>query len=151
MLKKKLECKEVRMVTKVVQYQTADGKFFDKVEDANKWEQRNLENCKYFKGKCYPDLNEGRYPPNTDVFIQVRAKDSHFMFAKYAMYKVFGNEVAFVQGVFGSNAITPNWSLSSACDVSEVDFINSKLIVVEEQFIETVDGTGIHVDGVLLK
>ena len=73
------------------------------------------------------------------------------MFTKHAMYEVFGNEYTFVQGIFGSNAIIPYWTLGTACDVSEVDFENSKLIVVEEKFIESVDGAGIHVNGVLLK
>ncbi len=139
------------MVTKVVQYQTADGKIFENIDDANEWEQKKTKNCKYFKGKYGPDLTEGRHGPSLDVYIQVRAKDSHFMFAKHAMYKVFGNEIAFVQGVFGSNAIIPNWSLGSLCDVTEVDFINSKVIVVEEKFVDTVDGPGIYVDGVLFK
>lgn len=151
MLKKKCEFKGDVMVTKVVQYQTADGKLFDNCDDANSWEQKKLENCTYFKGKYGPDLTEGRHGPNLDVYIQVRAKHSHFMFAKHAMYEVFGNEYTFVQGAFGSNAIIPCWTLGTECDVSEVDFENSKLIVVEEKFIETVDGTGIHVDGVLIK
>lgn len=114
-----------------VTYKTSDGKIFDTAQQAEKWEMRN-KNVIGFQISHGPDLTEGRgFMRKSNI--KVRANANHLMFAEYAAYKIFGNKVAFVQGVFGSNAICPNWSLTKG--THEDPYWD---IFVEEKFINPI-------------
>ena len=107
----------VRVMTKLIKqtravevFVTEDGKEF--LSEAEALEhQKNQEYVRYFPVSAKPDLCEGRHGPQHVGYICVVAKYYHDMFAKHACYMLFGSEVEFVQGVFGSNAIILNWIL----------------------------------------
>lgn len=123
----------MREVTKLV-YETEDGKVFENKEDAIKYEEKYL-NVKAFHVYHSPDLTEGRGYQKDD-YILVHARGNHLLFAEHYCYKTFGNKVSFVMGVYGSNAITPAWSVTP-CDMKKVD--NNKILhKIEEDFVEKI-------------
>lgn len=100
----------VRKITKEV-FETKDGKIFESEEKANNHELA-LSEVKYFTVHYSPDLTEGRSISQQSGVIGVCATGSHREFAEHACYTVFGSRYEFVQGVFGANAIMPNWTIS---------------------------------------
>lgn len=115
-----------------IAYKTIDGKLFESKEEAQKHEEQN-QNLKAFKIFAYPDLTEGRSGPEFQGYLLVNAKSNHSMFAEHWCYEKYHNKIAFVMGVFGSNAIMENWYYTS-CSLSEVN--DSIIGKVQEDFVE---------------
>ena len=123
-------------------YITADGKEFIDSDEAHHHEM-SLNNIKYFFIRYNPDVTEGRGLQSAG-FIAVNAKQSHRMFAEHAAYELFGSNIEFVQGVFGSNAIMNNWKIIGESQ-SEPPETNNIIARVEERFVNPkIWGEGIH-------
>ena len=121
------------MVTKVVTevFQTTDGKVFNTKEEAEKHESL-LTDIKYFYILYGADLNEGRSCLDTKAIVSVNAKASHAEFIQVLCHNAFGSMYQFCQGVFGSNAIMPYWSIGG--EMSSLP-LNSKVsFAIEERF-----------------
>jgi hypothetical protein len=116
---------------KVTIWVTADGHEFSSEEAAERHERsllRNFVNTKFYRVSASPDLTEGRVGPQPVGLLAVNAKSHHEMFARHWCYEKYGNAVAFVMGVPGSNAIIPNWSITL---VSTEKAIESELPVLD--------------------
>lgn len=100
----------VRTITREV-FEASDGRIFDSEKAAIEHEE-SLKEVKYFKVHYSPDLTEGRTCSQATGLIGVCATDSHRSFAEHACFELFGSRWSFVQGVFGANAIMPNWTIS---------------------------------------
>lgn len=116
-------------------YKTTDGKIFE-TESMAQEHEKELSNVKAFKVYAHPDLTEGRYGPSLQGYLLVHANKYHDEFAKHWAYTEYGNEIAFVMGAYGSNAIIGNWKVTQ-CDI---DSIESDKIVdkIEENFIKKI-------------
>jgi len=104
----------VKVITKEV-FQSRDGKMFNTKAEAQDHEE-SLDQVKYFVVHYSPDLTEGRVSSQASGIIGVNAAGSHNLFAEHACFALFGSRWAFVQGVFGDNAIIPNWRLAEEID-----------------------------------
>lgn len=126
-------------------FRTSDGRVFLTHREAAAWGSCVIT---YTVRHC-PDLCEGRGRQKKSL-IKVNSRpgigqhQAAQMFAEYVAYKIFGNKVEFVQGVFGSNAITANWTLTEG--VCEFPYME---IFVEDRFVgrdSEIMGEGIWVD-----
>lgn len=116
---------------KIVVYKTIDGKIFENKEEAEKHE-RNISNVYAFKIYYQPDLTEGRGFQKYG-YLLINANKKHEIFARHWCYERFGNEITFVMGVYGSNAITKEWSICH-CPLNKVE--DDKILdKIEEQFV----------------
>lgn len=97
-------------VTSVL-FVTSDGKKFNERKQAEEWEAILSNELIVFSIRYLPDLTEGRGLQKRGL-IKVVAARHHDAFAEFTAHKLFGNKHALVQGVCGSNAITPNWVLT---------------------------------------
>jgi hypothetical protein len=122
---------EIKKVVKEV-YETSDGKVFDNIKDAEKHETQ-IKSLKYFLVVWGADLTEGRTWGNNRSYILVNTKHSHEEFAEILCFYQFGTKHQFCQGVFGSNAIMPYWSIKP---VLELDSSIKVEFAVEERFAE---------------
>ncbi|MNV46332.1 hypothetical protein D3C71_1381570 [compost metagenome] len=115
-----------------VVYTTDDGKSFLSKEEAIKHEEA-LKNVKVFLVHFAPDLTEGRGYSKSGL-IWVNAKGNHRDFAEHWCYSNLGNRIAFVMGVYGSNALMPSWVLTefTGRDSSKI----SILARLEEEFVK---------------
>lgn len=121
-----------------IKYITNDGREFTDQVKAQEHENSMLYKVKAFKVRHWPDLTEGR-GMQAESYILVHANGSHAMFAEHECYKRFGNKVEFCMGVYGSNAIVPNWVLSKLENVSDIP--ENKLentIKLEENFVNKI-------------
>lgn len=92
----------------VTAFKTSDGRLFETEENA-KAHENTLSKVKAFSIYTGPDLTEGRHGPKFQGYLLVHANGSHELFAEDWCFKNFNNRVAFVMGVFGSNAIIEKW------------------------------------------
>lgn len=121
-------------------YKTSDGRIFTKRAEAEEHEKA-LSGIKAFTVYAFPDLNEGRHGPTCQGFVLVNASADHALFAQHWAFKRYGSAVAFVQGVFGSNAIAQNWRLTAADSHEDARVIAR----IEERFPPKVLwGEGMH-------
>lgn len=111
-------------------YVTSDGTEFTEKPKAEEHENA-LKDLKYFRVRQGTDCTEGRYQLKNSWLMAVNAKSNHELFAEAACELLFGNRVVFVQGFFGSNAISKNWVLSGAENEAGTGLID---YVVEDRF-----------------
>ena len=119
--------KEVEKKIKV--YITTDGKEFTNKKEAEKWEEECAE-VSYFVVHYSPDLNEGRTSSQRKGLVQVVGfRDNERSIAQFACERAFGGSYAFVQGVFDTNAMMPNFSLGSSPTDEELENLDTVIIV----------------------
>lgn len=118
----------------VERYKCTDGTIFESKKEAE-IHQRRIENIVYYRVNYSPDLTEGRGLQKSGI-IALNVTGEHSRFVTYACEKVFGPEYAFVQGYFGINAMTKNWS-TKRLDVGNEFDPSEVIITVEEARAET--------------
>lgn len=122
---------EKKIIEKEV-FITSDGEEFLSKDEAVAHES-GLKFIAYYKVNANPDLTEGRHGPKHIGYMEVVAGSNHDMFAEHAGYKMYGSKVSFCMGVFGSNAIIPNWSLT------RIDHPDGKLVAtVQDRFCNLI-------------
>lgn len=125
------DLKEVRA------FETSDGKLFSDKDAAERHEQI-LKDVKTYLVKYAPDLTEGKGYQRFG-YVLVHARREHELFLKDWLYKQFGNPVCFVQGVYGSNAITESYKYSETMG-SELLTKKEILARIEEEFVSKLWG-----------
>lgn len=122
-------------------YITSDGREWTNEKEAYEHEEA-IKGIKYFRIAHSPDLTEGRGYMRVS-WIAVNALCKHEQFAEVYCEQAFGNKWVFVQGVCGSNCITPKWAISEPYD--EIVDKGAKLsATVEDRFAKKkIFGEGI--------
>jgi hypothetical protein len=117
-------------------YVTDDGKEFTNRKEAELHETKTKD-VKYFLVSYAPDLTEGRGLQNKGI-LMVHSKGCQSMFAEHYCYQKFGNKIEFVMGVYGSNAITQNWSIR---EINKEQTANYPVLArLEENFVTKIWG-----------
>jgi hypothetical protein len=117
----------------IEKFESTDGKIFD-TESQCVLHESQMKDVAWFEVFAGPDLTEGRHGPKSRGYIAVHAKSSHSMFAEHWCYKEYGSAVAFCQGVFGSNAVIPNWRVDRLENVNMSLDVNI-LALIEERCV----------------
>lgn len=107
----------VKPVTRTV-YEADDGTLFSSQREAAQHEER-LAEVKAFLLRYNPDLTEGRGMQSTG-YVLVNARAKHDLFVELWCHEVKGPPYQFAQGVFGANAIMPNYTYSVARTLAEI-------------------------------
>ncbi|MFJ8528629.1 hypothetical protein [Bacillus sp. NPDC094106] len=114
-------------------YKTIDGQVFDTYEQAKEHEE-SIANIKVFCVQHQPDLNETGMLQKESYLI-VHANGQHQLFAEHWCHENIGNALAFVMGVYGSNAIVRNWRLREV-KKSYLEIKNEDILAkIEENFV----------------
>lgn len=126
---------QTKTITKTL-YVTSDGTEFEN-EDAAQQHQAAIDRrIKVYLVRYSPDLTEGRGMQRSGL-IKVAAEECHKMFADFAASELFGNPIAFVQGVFGNNAIVHNWTIRELNNDAVRDNFNTPVIAtVQDKWCE---------------
>jgi DNA-directed RNA polymerase subunit RPC12/RpoP len=117
-------------------YIADDGQEFLTEEDCLKYEATQ-KNVLAFKVHHNVDLTEsGRL--DSCSFILVNCPDPYYAqkFVRHYCFKKFGNEIAFVQGVYGGNAICDAWVIKS-CLLSAVE-PEKILAKIQPKFVDAI-------------
>lgn len=124
------------MIKTHITYETSDGEVFTdkaKAEEHESYLETLYKNVRAYHVSYSPDLTEG-HGYECDGYVLVHAKCCHELFLKHWLGEEFGNPIALVGGVYGSNAIMDRYVYKEV-PYEQVD--TSKVLKrLEEKFVE---------------